>query len=166
MRKIFLLLFLIPVLSWADCPGGTDSLSINGKGIYTLEETRYFINAMHCDAHRCQKEIEELHKKFPERRGMDRVSASCVCSTLGGGADLHTNVMKDYISCTVRGTGGMKMQLPKSVFEGAHFVTESKSNPVTTQPKVTIDDAKKQCEDIGFKPKTEKFGECVLELNR
>jgi hypothetical protein len=33
-----------------------------------------------------------------------------------------------------------------------------------TTPKVSIDDAKKQCEDIGFKPKTEKFGGCVMEL--
>jgi hypothetical protein len=36
----------------------------------------------------------------------------------------------------------------------------------TLSPKVSIDDAKIQCEDIGFKPKTERFGECVLELNR
>jgi len=36
----------------------------------------------------------------------------------------------------------------------------------TSSPKVTIDDAKKQCEDIGFKAGTEKFGECVLRLNR
>jgi hypothetical protein len=36
----------------------------------------------------------------------------------------------------------------------------------TLSPKVSIDDAKIQCEDIGFKPKTEKFGECVLELNK
>jgi len=35
-----------------------------------------------------------------------------------------------------------------------------------TTPKVSIDDAKKQCEDIGFKPKTVKFGKCVLDLNR
>ena len=36
----------------------------------------------------------------------------------------------------------------------------------TSTPKVSIDDAKKQCEDIGFKAGTEKFGECVLRLNR
>jgi len=34
----------------------------------------------------------------------------------------------------------------------------------TTTPKVSIDDAKAQCSDIGFKKGTEKFGECVLEL--
>ena len=36
--------------------------------------------------------------------------------------------------------------------------------PTTT--KVTIDDAKSQCEELGFTPKTEKFGECVLELTK
>jgi hypothetical protein len=36
--------------------------------------------------------------------------------------------------------------------------------PATTTPKVTIDDAKSQCTDIGFKTGTERFGECVLEL--
>jgi hypothetical protein len=43
-----------------------------------------------------------------------------------------------------------------------------KPTPISkkTTPKVSIDDAKKQCEDIGFKAGTEKFGECVLRLNR
>ena len=36
----------------------------------------------------------------------------------------------------------------------------------TPTPKVSIVDAKKQCEDIGFKAGTEKFGDCVLELNK
>ena len=36
----------------------------------------------------------------------------------------------------------------------------------TTTPTVSIDDAKIQCEDIGFKAGTERFGECVLELNK
>jgi len=34
----------------------------------------------------------------------------------------------------------------------------------TLSTKVTIDDAKSQCTDIGFKKGTEKFGDCVLEL--
>ena len=49
--------------------------------------------------------------------------------------------------------------------------TTPTSTPTTTPtptptPTVSIDDAKKQCSDIGFKAGTEKFGECVLELNR
>ena len=30
--------------------------------------------------------------------------------------------------------------------------------------KNSLDDFKKQCEDLGFTPKTEKFGDCVLKL--
>ena len=30
--------------------------------------------------------------------------------------------------------------------------------------KNNLDDFKKQCEDLGFTPKTEKFGDCVLKL--
>jgi hypothetical protein len=29
---------------------------------------------------------------------------------------------------------------------------------------INLDNFKKECEDLGFKPKTEKFGECVLRL--
>ena len=46
-------------------------------------------------------------------------------------------------------------------------IKNKKSTPTqapTTSTKVSIDDAKKQCEDIGFKAKTEKFGECVMKL--
>lgn len=34
------------------------------------------------------------------------------------------------------------------------------------KPSVSIDQAKQQCKDLGFKPGTEKFGNCVLELNK
>ena len=36
--------------------------------------------------------------------------------------------------------------------------------PEINNPKISIDDAKSQCSDIGFKAGTERFGECVLEL--
>ena len=29
---------------------------------------------------------------------------------------------------------------------------------------ISIDQAKQQCKDIGYKPGTEKFGNCVLEM--
>ena len=40
-------------------------------------------------------------------------------------------------------------------------------SPIITQPKANknnLDIYKKQCEELGFTPKTEKFGECVLRL--
>jgi hypothetical protein len=35
-----------------------------------------------------------------------------------------------------------------------------------TKQTISIDDAKQQCKDIGYKPGTEKFGNCVLELTK
>jgi hypothetical protein len=40
------------------------------------------------------------------------------------------------------------------------------ATPVVTKPSVSIDEAKQQCKDLGFKPGTEKFGNCVLELSK
>ena len=38
------------------------------------------------------------------------------------------------------------------------------NSSVTKSNKTNFDSAKKQCEEIGFKKGTEKFGECVLDL--
>ena len=47
-------------------------------------------------------------------------------------------------------------------------VTAQKVSPTTEAPSPStgpsIKEAKKECADIGFKPKTEKFGECVLQF--
>lgn len=44
----------------------------------------------------------------------------------------------------------------------------SKQDVATTKAsdEQILSDAKKQCADLGFKPKTEKFGSCVLELRK
>ena len=40
-------------------------------------------------------------------------------------------------------------------------------SPGTSSPSAgPIEQAKSQCKDLGFKPGTEKFGNCVLELNK
>ena len=47
--------------------------------------------------------------------------------------------------------------------------TSSKTNERRDSQRVAEDplrDAKRQCRDLGFKDKTEKFGTCVLELNK
>ena len=174
MRKLLLLLFLIPVLSWADCPLPILEWT-NGKGepiIFTEEQNEYKSN-LHCEMHRCyKKEIEELHKEFPDRKGMDEISPACVCKNLGGLMSSHTP--DKYHGCydskksfkpSDSSSGGLLFET--SSLKDFHTHADPEPTPtLTSSPKVTIDDAKKQCEDIGFKPKTEKFGECVLELNR
>ena len=39
----------------------------------------------------------------------------------------------------------------------------AKNKSIASQ-NVNLEKFKKQCEDLGFKPKTEKFGDCVLKL--
>jgi hypothetical protein len=39
---------------------------------------------------------------------------------------------------------------------------EQSAPPANNAP--SLNEAKKECEDLGFKPKTEKFGACVLQL--
>ncbi len=41
---------------------------------------------------------------------------------------------------------------------------KSEVQPVTENKKLTIEQAKVKCTDLGFEAKTEKFGNCVLEL--
>jgi hypothetical protein len=42
--------------------------------------------------------------------------------------------------------------------------TTKKTLPLNTS--IAIDDAKKKCIDLGFKPSTERFGQCVLRLSK
>lgn len=47
----------------------------------------------------------------------------------------------------------------------ASNITETK--PVTTpNASININDAKSKCADLGFKPGTERFGDCVLRLSK
>jgi len=38
--------------------------------------------------------------------------------------------------------------------------------PSPSKANMSIDQAKDQCKDLGYKPGTEKFGNCVLELSK
>ena len=75
---------------------------------------------------------------------------------------------KDWDKCEIYAIGWNIVYKKKTdVKVKKSEVVKPTPTPATTPtPKVSIDDAKKQCEDIGFKAGTEKFGECVLRLNR
>ena len=52
-------------------------------------------------------------------------------------------------------------------FTRYYFANVLKKSVDESPPKknnINLDNFKKECEDLGFKPKTEKFGECVLRL--
>ena len=162
MRKLLLLLFLIPVLSWADCGletwGNYKGMTVGGKPLPTeiIEE----MIKTHCEAHRCT--------------AINQLTPTCICENLGGVVSAPNN----QFSCA---NSEVNTDFDKYFTDEKREHLQEKSQALvpptpkptpiltptpTSTPKVSIDDAKIQCEDIGFKPKTEKFGECVLELNR
>jgi len=164
MKKLLLLLFLIPVLSWADSWGPKNKF----ESELSAKDLRVF-NEMHTQVHKCYDEIYYYSKKFPERPSLAPTYA-CFCKTLGGPASHGGNV-----NCR----GNDEFPNPRSFnLPWNHFFNkaryESKSDSAKTSSpkvsiddaKVSIDDAKAQCTDIGFKAGTEKFGDCVLELMR
>ena len=195
MKKLLFLLFLIPVLSWADCPpderGGIGYLTdTDGQRIELPNNIKEYLKKRHCEIHRCQIEIEELHKEFPKRKGnayyekMDVVSPACVCKNLGGAIQDSARgrdgllLQKNAYTCgdgyrDIEGITNYPLTLPffssKAGINSPHYsakpITPATPTPTpASSPKTSITDAKAQCTDIGFKKGTEKFGDCVLEL--
>jgi len=179
MKKFLLLLLLIPVLGWADCPTTPGShgwgYSVGGGPVAPMKQE--YQSNLHCEIHRCQRELEALHKEFPERKGdayyekIDVISPACVCKNLGG--VMSSLEPDEYFGCNEsklifkhnNGTSGIVQ--PTSLLKGwGEKYAEPQSIPIATQNINLLDDAKKDCEQIGFIPKTEKFGECVLKLHK
>ena len=170
MRKLILLLLLIPVLSWADCPPKFKKQYCSPSKCDTLVEFSALEYSQHdfrhCESHRCAAAKEGW--------------LACKCENLGG---IEFKQKIDYANPALDDKGNIipiskcfggeavyhPSESQKLNYEDSHFVEKpiisspAKTTPTTT-PKVSIDDAKSQCSDIGFKKGTEKFGDCVLEL--
>ena len=176
MKKLFLLLFLLPVLSWADCVG----------------------NLTHCEYHRCIDagrddancmcenhgglEFEGLPSQHPVLKYNKNITPGIVLRkcyafkspNLTGnietiGPDANSGYCSQWAAGDIKtiGRDGKTIIFPANEwFEHYCKKLQPKTLTNTPTPTVSFEDAKKQCEDIGFKPKTERFGECVLELNR
>ena len=152
MKKLLLLLFLIPVLSWADyTPERSKSYDLKGVET-TLPEHWYEYNKNeHIETHRCA--------------ALNQASPTCICENLGGVAAY--NHKHNVFFCEAGGFPDGDLSLPMDYGQTPHFVEKPITPtpaPTTTPPKTSITDAKSQCSDIGFKKGTEKFGDCVLEL--
>jgi hypothetical protein len=66
-------------------------------------------------------------------------------------------------------TENAKMQFAISCGPAIKNTNEYKNIPLNTgsqNSSMSIDQAKQHCKDLGFKPTTEKFGNCVLELSK
>jgi hypothetical protein len=111
-------------------------------------------------------------------------------SKKGGGTecrakpDEHTMSCQSDIDCSAgfscrsktgggtecRAKGFSNIQQPST---GAEQSTQTMPSPITVQPieqpiqsKSAIEEAKETCASLGFKSKTEKFGNCVLKLTK
>ena len=68
----------------------------------------------------------------------------------------------DTKNCNIKFINFKKYEFAKVLKEVGS--SSSKEKKKEKSKKNSLDDFKKQCEDLGFTPKTEKFGECVLKL--
>jgi len=170
VRKLLLLLLLIPVLSWGDCPPSDETpwigyvIGHDGQRNELPNNIKEYQKKLHCEFHRCS----EINDQTP----------SCVCENFGGAIPLTT--AKNAYTCSdgYRDIEGIT-ENPLTInffsentgniygIKSPHYSEKpiTPANPTPTPaPKTSITDAKAQCTDIGFKAGTEKFGDCVLEL--
>ena len=71
--------------------------------------------------------------------------------------------IKDAKKCTIKFINFSKYEFTKVLKKVGKSIDQPKKKS-KLKKKVDFEKFKKQCKDLGFKPKTEKFGECVLRL--
>lgn len=72
--------------------------------------------------------------------------------------------ISDTKKCFIKFINFSKYEFAKVLKEVGKDIDRPKKEKSKSSKNVNLDKYKKQCEDLGFKPKTEKFGECVLRL--
>ncbi len=71
--------------------------------------------------------------------------------------------IKDAKKCTIKFINFSKYEFAKVLKKVGKSADQPKKKS-KLKKNVDFEKLKKQCKDLGFKPKTEKFGECVLKL--
>ena len=71
--------------------------------------------------------------------------------------------IKDAKKCTIKFINFSKYEFTKVLKKVGKSIDQPKKKS-KLKKNVDFEKLKKQCKDLGFKPKTEKFGECVLRL--
>ena len=71
--------------------------------------------------------------------------------------------IKDKKKCTIKFINFSKYEFKKVLKKVGKSVDQPKKKS-KLKKNVDLEKFKKQCKDLGFKPRTEKFGECVLRL--
>ena len=71
--------------------------------------------------------------------------------------------IKDAKKCTIKFINFSKYEFTKVLKKVGKSIDQPKKKS-KLKKNVDFEKLKKQCKDLGFKPRTEKFGECVLRL--
>ena len=177
MRKLILLLLLIPNLvmaeKWAPYQRNDtyeffydeESIKDNKDGTYSLVTKQI--------RHASEQEIRRLDGRYV---GVGSVMSKVIISCSPFKAlFIETNVYKhkDLTGFIIsKGPDGENITnnmidteiQKKTCGNNNAALTPAPTTIPTPSTKVSIEDAKSQCSDIGFKAGTEKFGDCVLEL--
>ena len=66
--------------------------------------------------------------------------------------------------CSIKFINFSKYELTKVLKKLVKASIRPKKQKIKSSKDFDLEKFKKQCRDLGFKPKTEKFGECVLRL--
>ncbi len=72
--------------------------------------------------------------------------------------------IKDVKKCNIKFINFSKYEFAKVLKKVGKNEIKSNSQKTQSNKNVDLEKFKKQCKDLGFKTKTEKFGECVLRL--
>ncbi len=72
--------------------------------------------------------------------------------------------IKDAKKCSIKFINFSKYEFAKVLKKVGKNEKKINKKKTKSNKNVNLEKLKKQCKDLGFKPKTEKFGECVLRL--
>ena len=72
--------------------------------------------------------------------------------------------IKDKKKCSIKFINFAKYEFTKVLREVGKSEDKPKKQKKKSSKNLDLEKFKKQCRDLGFKPRTEKFGECVLRL--
>ena len=183
MRKLLLLLLLIPNLVMAEkwvffYESGTMVFSYDEESIKENKDGTYSLSMKGITNYSEEYIRKDKKKSGPGdlvRSVMSKVIFSCPpFKALSMKSNMYKNIdLTGFIGGFDDPDAQINISTVKSLNWDLNPITTNntkfcgKNNVTatpTTTPKVSIDDAKSQCTDIGFKKGTEKFGDCVLEL--
>ena len=72
--------------------------------------------------------------------------------------------IKDAEKCAIKFINFSKYEFTKVLKEVGKSEDKPKKQKIKSSENLDLEKFKKQCKNLGFKPRTEKFGECVLRL--